>query len=378
MGVKLREKIMKDGSSSLYLDIYHEGKRKYDFLNIHLSNKRKFSKEDKEKRELAERLRIKKNNELINQETITFDKKHTQDNFYIYFNEFIKEKNNTLKYWNALLLKIKSFSKNKENLSFRTITEDWLIDFQKFLLSNVSNNTALLYMECLSDSFKTALRKKIITQNPFNTIPKSKRIKKISTEKTYLTIKELKSLVNINTNSISNQFKQIFLFSCFSGLRWSDVNKLKWSNIIEINKNDKKEKVISFKQKKTKQLEYLPLSKQAINILNDIKDSNKKHDYVFNEIADMINERSDIAVLSKINRELKLWATEAKIQKNLHFHVSRHTFATMSLTHGVDLYTVSKLLGHRNIKTTTVYAKVVDEKKATAVANLPKLNFNKN
>ncbi len=378
MGLKLREKIMKDGSSSLYLDIYYEGKRKYDFLNIHLSNKRKSSKEDKEKRELAERLRVKKTNELYNQETITFEKKNKQEDFYTYFEKFIKEKNNTPAYWDALLLQIKSFSENKENLSFAKITDDWLLKFQKHLLNNHANNTVLLYMNCLNDALKTAFRKKIISQNPFTTIPKSKRVKKINTEKTYLTIKELKSLANIQTNSILKQFRQIFIFSCFTGLRWSDANKLKWSNIIEINKNGKKEKVISFKQKKTKQLEYMPLSKQAINILADVKLVSKNNEFVFNEIVNMINERSENAVSRKINREIKAWGKETGIKKNLHFHVSRHTFATMSLTHGVDLYTVSKLLGHKDITTTTVYAKVVDEKKATAVANLPKLNFNKN
>jgi len=377
MGVKLREKIMKDGSSSLYLDIYHEGKRKYDFLNIHLSNKRKFSHEDKEKRELAERLRVKKTNELLNQETITFDKKNTQEDFYTYFEKFIKEKNKTPAYWDALLLQIKSFSKNKENLSFVKITDDWLLEFQKYLLSKVSNNSALLYMNCLNDSLKTALRKKIISQNPYNSIPKSKRIKRKNVEKTYLTIKELESLSKLQTDSISKQFRQVFLFCCFTGLRWSDVNRIKWNNIIGINKNGKKEKVISFKQKKTKQVEYMPLSKQAINILDNVKLVSKNNEFIFNEIADMIDERSDNAVLRKINRELKVWAEEAGIKKNLHFHVSRHTFATMSLTYGVDLYTVSKLLGHKDITTTTVYAKVVNEQKEKAVAKLPKLNFNK-
>ena len=71
------------------------------------------------------------------------------------------------------------------------------------------------------------------------------------------------------------------------------------------------------------------------------------------------------------NQQLRKWAKDAEIKKDIHFHVSRHTFATLALTYGTDLYTVSKLLGHKNIQTTTIYAKVIDRLKTEAVAKLP-------
>jgi len=373
MGVKLREKTMKDGSSSLYLDIYHEGKRKYDFLNIHLSNKRKFSKEDKEKRELAERLRIKKDRDLFEKEIVSFDKKKSEENFYTFFNKVIKEENKTYAYWGKLLKKIKQFSEKNENLKFSSITEDWIIEFQKYLLKTNSANTGFLYMRCLIYILKEAKRKNIIEYNPMDAVPREKRIKRETVEKTYLTIKEIEKLYNIKTEGIKTEYLQIFLFCCFTGLRWSDVHGLKWSNILKTNKES--EKVISFKQKKTKQLEYLPLSKQVIKILDELENENNQ--YVFHQIIERIKKSYSDNVLNLINASLKIWAKEIRLNKNLHFHVSRHTFATMSLTNGVDLYTVSKLLGHSDINTTTIYAKVVNEKKTKAIANLPKLNFNK-
>jgi len=373
MGVKLREKTMKDGSSSLYLDIYHEGKRKYDFLNIHLSNKRKFSKEDKEKRELAEKLRIKKDNELLVQEKVLFETRNTEDNLYTYLKKFRKEENKKNRVWDGLLKKTQGFAKNKNNLSFSIVTEDWIIDFQKYLLKQVSNNTALFYINTLNEFLEYAYRNKVIPHNPFKSITKNQRIKKVeAVERIFLTIEEIKILQNVKTDVIPKQYRQIFLFCCFTGLRWSDVYGLKWENIITLNSN----KLITFRQKKTKQYEYMPMSAQAIKFLNEIKKENNKSEYIFYEIAKKVNKGSNDAVLVHINMLLKKWAKQAKINKKLHFHVSRHTFATMSLTHGVDIYTISKLLGHTDIRSTMVYAKLVDEKKKKAVASLPTLNFN--
>ena len=77
--------------------------------------------------------------------------------------------------------------------------------------------------------------------------------------------------------------------------------------------------------------------------------------------------------LSVINSGLKRWAKAAEIDKNISFHTARHTFATMLLTLDVDLYTVSKLLGHKDIKTTQIYAKIIDKKKQDAVNKIPQL-----
>ncbi len=376
MGVKLREKLMKDGSSSLYLDIYFEGKRKYDFLNIHLSNKRKFRNEDKEKREHADKLRIKKENELFEQETVSFEKKNKEYNFYKYYENYLKQEKKKQPYWIIILNHLKQHANNSENLRFNTITDEWLLEFQNYLLTKIGNNSALLYMGCLNESFKSALRKKLITHNPFDSIPKSKRLKKdTNIERVFLTIKEIEKLNRTDYPAMPTEYKQIFLFCCFTGLRWSDAYGLQWDNITTIKKGKNTELVLNYQQEKTDKIEYMPLSKQAIKIINKLRGNNSKN--IFSQIMKESEQRGHQNILSITRYHLKKWAARAEINKDLNFHTSRHTFATMSLTYGVDLYTVSKLLGHSDITTTTVYAKVVDEKKVTAVANLPKLNFNK-
>lgn len=140
------------------------------------------------------------------------------------------------------------------------------------------------------------------------------------------------------------------LFSCFCGLRLSDVRALQWKKIIEDNGNIHME----LRQKKTGRMLYLPLNKQAQAYLPHTKRS--AEDYVFS-----------LPCTSTIDLQLKKWAQNAGINKKLTYHMSRHTFATMELTMGADLYTTSQLLGHADVETTQVYAKIIDAKKEAAV-----------
>lgn len=375
MSVKLREKLMKDRSSSLYLDIYYQGKRKYEFLNIHLSNRRKFGEGDKEKREIAEKLRIKRENELLNQEKVTFSNKNN-DNFYNYYEKFINQKQTRHTHWKPLKVHIQDFSGNVEFLSFKDITEDWLLDFQQHLLIKLSNNTVLKYLILTSSVLDDAKIEGIIGVNPYKTIDKDKKLSQNKeSDRIYLTLEELEKIFSLEVSTSELKYKQIFLFSCFTGLRWSDVHRLRWEDIKSIKNDKKTRRVIAFKQQKTGQQEYMPLCEQAISLLNDIQDKKTKSGFVFSEIVEETNKEHKVSVLNRVNRVLKQWAEKAEIKKSIHFHVSRHTFATMSLTHGIDIYMVSKLLGHKSIEMTTVYAKVIDKKKNEAVAKMPKLTI---
>ena len=107
--------------------------------------------------------------------------------------------------------------------------------------------------------------------------------------------------------------------------------------------------------KKTKGLIALPLSEEAVKWMPE-KDSKGNDDLVFT-----------LPTLPSVNGALRKWAKDCGIERNITFHTARHTFATMLLTLGVDIYTTSKLLGHRDIKTTQIYAEIVDEKKDKAV-----------
>jgi site-specific recombinase XerD len=127
---------------------------------------------------------------------------------------------------------------------------------------------------------------------------------------------------------------------------------------------------LEFSQRKTGDAERLPLSDEAKRILKRQEGAQPSPNLhrTFPENAVFFMPKQSV-----VDKQLKKWAKDAGITKTISFHKSRHTFAPLALSSGVDLYTTSKLLGHRNIQTTQIYAKVVDEKKKQAVAMLPTL-----
>ena len=152
--------------------------------------------------------------------------------------------------------------------------------------------------------------------------------------------------------------KTAFIFSCLTGLRWSDINKLLWSEVQHSNDNGY---YIRFRQKKTKGAETLPISEQAFGLLGERQAPEER---VF----------KGLKYSAWHNLKLQQWMMKAGISKTITFHCARHTYATLQLTAGTDIYTVSKLLGHKELKTTQVYAKIIDEKKQEA-ANKIKLDL---
>lgn len=167
--------------------------------------------------------------------------------------------------------------------------------------------------------------------------------------------KELKRL--IGTECKYEIMKQAFLFSCLCGLRVSDIRKLKWNDLQKSGERIR----IEIKMQKTKEPLYLPISDEALKWLPQQNEA-KGDDLIF-----------PLTHEGTINKILQKWAKDAGIIKHISFHVARHTHATMMLTLGADLYTVSKLLGHKNIATTQIYAKIVDKKKEEAISLIPNL-----
>ena len=151
--------------------------------------------------------------------------------------------------------------------------------------------------------------------------------------------------------------KQAFLFSCLCGLRVSDIRKLKWSDLQKSGERIR----IEIKMQKTKEPLYLPISDEALKWLPQRGEA-KDDDFIF-----------PLTHEGTINNILQKWAKAAGVTKHISFHVARHTHATMMLTLGADLYTVSKVLGHKNIATTQIYAKIVDKKKEEAISLIPNL-----
>lgn len=394
MSVKLREKTIAGGMISFYLDIYHNKARWYEFLDIHISAKKPRA-EDKDKRRLANEIRAKREHELIVQDNGLIDKKKKLSLFIPFFEKYynlVDEDGNPVKGANCLykstLYNIKLFV-GKEPLTFSKITMNWMKDFEKFLLKRVSNNVTLSYLKSINTILNEAVRKKIISSNPWHEVPKHERLKKQEIFRTALTIEQLQMLADTPCR-IDYQYRQAYFFSCFTGLRWSDVNPLKWTEIMVKNIEGQEQWFVYFEQEKTEAIEYLPLTNQAVDILKERKKEREEHGetspYVFPRVKEInpVNK----TIQTKINRWLKRWAEKAKEKwqdsfnvdpKHMHFHNARHTFATNMLESGVDgdIWTVSKLLGHKSLQCTQVYTHVRDNRKLSAVRSMPRLQLNK-
>jgi integrase len=343
MGVKLREKKLSSGQVSFYLDIYHNKTRCYEFLEIHI-NKSRPSHEDKEKKRLAQEIRTKREHELIVEDNGLNNRKKKLACFVVFFEDYIKQKtSNSLNV--GVLSRLKKFM-NKQPLPFTKLTTAWMKEFERHLLQEgISNNSTLAYLIALNAGINEAIRQKIIAQTPCK---------------------------------IHKQIKQGYFFACFTGLRWSDVSPLRWNEIIIKEIENEERYFIYFEQEKTEGIEYLPLSDNAIDIIKERKqeaETEEKSPYVFPNLKDGQGTKKNY---NRTQRALRKWALAAGFEKGkLHFHSGRHTFATNVLESSVDgdLYTVSKLLGHKDIKSTQIYAKVRDKRKFDAVKALPKINF---
>lgn len=194
-----------------------------------------------------------------------------------------------------------------------------------------------------------------IPANPMAKIKKEERPKRKRTERAFLTIDEVKAMSKADFHNA--MLKRAFLFSCFCGLRYSDVAALTWDRL---KRGKDGMCYVSVVQKKTGEAITLPLSKEALKQLPDQKKA-LGSDKVF----------AGLITLGRINEVLPQWTKLAGIDKHITFHCARHTHATMMITLGADLYTVSKLLGHSNIQTTQIYAKIVDECKVRAIKLIP-------
>lgn len=215
----------------------------------------------------------------------------------------------------------------------------------------LARNSKLSYFNKLRACLNQAFDDRIIAHNPIRGI---EGFKAEEGTRMYLTIDELKKLAQ--TECEYPNIKKAFLFSCLTGLRRSDILKLTWGEVHEQGEFTR----IIFKQKKTKGLEYLDLTPQAAELMGE---RGKPNENVF----------GDIYSPSCTNEAIKRWVLRAGIDKEITFHCGRHTFAVMMLDLGTDIYTVSKLLGHRELSTTQIYARVLDKNKQKAVQQIPKI-----
>lgn len=331
--------------------------RKYEFLQIKVSKDysqkgTRVKEIDRDSLELAEGIRAKRELELINGiygiKQVNTD---SQTDFLTFMEQEIKRKKTNVEYNSALRVKLCEYL-GVNRPTFTSVDQDWCEGFKHFLLSKVSSNTARGYLQAFNLFLNIAIDKKLILKSPMARV----RLPKMQeTDCTTLDLNEIRQLID-TVLDYGGQLQEAFIFSCFTGLRLSDIRKLKWSDISGSNS-------IVRPGKTPDKNVYLPLTEQSRLILNNTQRSStdSRVFWQFN-----FNRR-------EISYRMLKWGKKAGLQQRLHFHAGRHTFATIGLTHDIDVYTMKEFLGHSKIDMTMKYAKIVKSKKDKEIAKFPTL-----
>ena len=249
----------------------------------------------------------------------------------------------------------------KLDMDIKRIDHEFITNYEFYLRSErkCANNSAVKYIKNFKKIIRICLANGWITKDPFaNYKAKVKQVDRI-----YLNEGELQKITNkkFATNRIS-QVRDIFLFSCFTGLAYADVKKLKRTEIVKGIDGDM---WIYTKRQKTSTPTRVPLLPSALSLLNK---------YADHPVCSTDDKAFPVSSNQKMNAYLKEIADVCGINKDLTFHIARHTFATtVTLLNGVPIESVSKMLGHTNIKTTQHYAKILDIKVGADMALLKKI-----
>ena len=350
MSVILRKRKLAKGGFSLWLDYYKEGLRTNETLKakngkpLKLTGNKKF---DYEVLALAESIREEREKQISNGVSIKVIKRNNnlKEIIYLYLEKF--NNSNTLssaKYLFDVFIEFVGVGAN-----IRNISKEQANDFIEYIQQRkVKNTTINHYITYFNTFFNWCIEKEYISNNPFNHI---KKFKKQSTKREYLTIEEIREFSKVDKY---HNTKNAFIFSCFTGLRMIDVKNLQWKDI--------RGNVIYKKIQKTGNYETIPINETAMKILND---RNKDNDFIF----DLPKQRRTIEY------QLKAICNIAGIEKHITYHCSRHTFATILLSNGVDIYTTSKLLGHSSVSMTEIYSNLINANKVKAINSIPNLEM---
>lgn len=370
--VKLLQKKISGRRKTLYLDFYpaiispktrKETRRKFLGLYIHEKPKNAIEKQNNaEQLKLAEALCQQKGNthnkpEIYNEyEKERLRKKQLGDRDFVeYFHRTAgKRSGSNHSNWMSALTYLEQFTGGR--VKFANLSEQYLKEFKKRLLTTqsvksnrkkepLSQNSALSYFNKVRATLKQAYKEGIL-ETDLNARVDS--IKAAEMRREYLTSEELNKLAKTPCND--NLLKRAALFSGLTRLRFSDIEKLTWG---EIGQDESKGYTINFQHKKTKGLETMPISEQVFSLLGEQQEPESR---IFGGLRSA----------SYPSKDLRNWLKGAGIGKHITFHCFRHTFATLQMFLGTDIFTVSKMLGHRKIKTTQIYTKIVDKAKRQA------------
>ena len=352
--IHLRMKDLANGNKSLYLDIYRDGKRTYEYLKMYLIPETDNNARVRNQTTMAAANAIKSKRiiQMTNGEAgiETREKVFLLDWMETYKENQAKRGKKDGDQIRVTIRILKDFA--GERVTMDQIDKAFCQEYIDYLLTEyrpkgkrVSNFTLHTYYRILNGALNAAVRAEIIKVNPFTKINNSDKIRLPESKRSYMTIEEVRAL--IATPMKNEAVKQAYLFSCFCGLRISDIIGLKWKDVFV----DRGQYRLAVSMQKTKEPIYLPLSPEALKWMPERGDKTSE-DHVF-----------DLPSPTVINAQLKPWAKAAGIDKRFSFHTARHSYAVIQISLGTDIYTVSKMLTHKNVTTTQIYADLVNSKK---------------
>lgn len=363
--VRLRFNKLKNGNTSIYLDIYHDGRRSYQFLKLYLVPETDYASKIQNANTLAtaNAIKVEKILELTNKVAGISDRSYKAKMLFTdwmkVYHDYVMKRGGSKSASTWINRSIAELEEYNGKVTLAEVDREYLLGFMERLLTRkaytrdhgkLAKETVFMHMDYIRAALNYAVKENLLQKSPYKGIKRSMVAGK-ETKREYLTVDEIKRL--IKTPCRRPDMKAAFLFSCFCGLRIMDIKLLCWKNIIRNNGKWQ----VEITQYKTGVLLYLPLNMNARKWLPEQGDASPD-DPVFPTLSIWYKH-----VLSD-------WAKDAGIDKKFSFHVARHTFATLALTAGVDIYTTSQLLGHTTIRHTQRYARIINSKKNDAVSLL--------
>ena len=358
--VTLRKRKLPSGKITLYLDFYPPVRdprtlklSRREYLGIYIVDKPRNTvdrQNNNEKIRIAEAIRSEREISIMKEQFGFADKTRFKVDFLAYFRNFCNETGQ------SSVPAVEHFEIYCSGECFVSdITIDYCEKFREYLTSGtamlakrkpLSNNRAAqlwsYYKACLRKAYKEGLLLEDIAS-------KLSVVTLEATEKGYLTMDEVRALSKAPCKN--DEVKRAGLFSCLCGLRVSDIRLLTWDHIVTAPDGGK---AVKIRTKKTGTLALIPVSEEAISLLGE-----QKKGLIFSKISP-----------NDLKYAIPGWVNAAGITKHVTFHMFRHTYATILASTGTSIYTVSKLLTHSSVKTTQIYADIVDENKRKAAESI--------
>jgi integrase len=365
--VHLRSKPLTKGRQSLFLDFWPPvldlatGKEtRREFLGLFTYDKPRTPDETRHNREtraLAEAIRAQRQLDVQNS-AFDFAQSARVQTGLIHFLETraAKKGTKTRATWLSAAKILRQYWPN--DVALGDLDKHKVCGFREYLagLSTLANSSKGVYLAVLKTTIKDAYKLDYLNKDLTAFIDP---IKSSPAQREYLTLDEFERLAATPCERLD--LRNAFLFSCVSGLRYSDVTKLTWG---EVQGDVETGFFLRYTQQKTKNAETLPIAKIARELLGPAGLPQEK---VFPTLPEKL--------WGNYSMILQRWFLAAGISRKITYHSSRHTYATGLLSSGIALEVVSKMLGHTDTKTTAIYARIIDERRRAAADTFDKLKI---